>query len=180
MRATGSHTVVLDDVLIPDAAIALTRPADVWHPVWNIVLGVALPLITSAYLGVADAAVDVARAVVAGRTEAHVTQLLGEMLNAHGTAADVIAMMFVDSDNFSFDNTDEFVSRTLSRKTIATDAMIESVRLALEVTGGFGYTRNSDIERLYRDIHGCLFHPLSRAKQIQITGRVAQGLSPVG
>jgi acyl-CoA dehydrogenase len=180
MRATGSHTVVLDDVFVPDSAIALTRPADVWHPIWNTVLGAALPLITSAYLGVADAAVDVARASVAGRTEPHVTQLLGEMLNAHRTAADVIAMMFVDGDNLAFDNTDELASRTLSRKTIATDAMIQTVRLAIEVTGGFGYIRSSDLERLYRDVHGCLFHPLSRAKQTQLTGRVAQGLSPVG
>jgi acyl-CoA dehydrogenase len=102
------------------------------------------------------------------------------MLNAHRTAADVIAMMFVDSDNLTFDNTDEFASRALSRKTIATEAMIQTVRLALEVTGGFGYTRTSDLERLYRDIHGCLFHPLSRAKQTHISGRVAQGLPPVG
>ncbi len=180
MRATGSHTVVLDDVFVPDAAIALTRPADTWHPVWNTVLGAALPLIVSAYLGVADAAVDAARAAVAGRTEPHVTQLLGEMLNAHTTAADVISMMFVDADDLRFDNSDEFAGHALSRKTVATDAMIETVRLALEVTGGFGYTRNSDIERLYRDIHGCLFHPLPRAKQTQFTGRVAQGLPPVG
>jgi acyl-CoA dehydrogenase len=107
-------------------------------------------------------------------------QLLGEMLNAHRTAADVVTMMFLDADNLHFDNTDEFTSRTLSRKTVATDAMIQTVRLALEVTGGFGYTRNSDIERLYRDIHGCLFHPVQRAKQTQISGRVAQGLPPVG
>ena len=58
LRATGSHTVVLDDVFVPDAAVSLTRPADQWHPVWNIVVGAALPLIMSAYLGVADAAVE--------------------------------------------------------------------------------------------------------------------------
>ena len=179
IRATGSHTVVLDDVFVADAAIALTRPADAWHPVWNTVIGAALPLIASAYLGIADAAVDAARAAVAGRTEPHVTQLLGEMLNAHTTAADVISMMFVDADDLRFDNSDDFAAHALSRKTVATDAMIETVRLALEVTGGFGYTRNSDIERLYRDIHGCLFHPLPRAKQTQFTGRVALGLSPI-
>jgi acyl-CoA dehydrogenase len=179
MRATGSHTVVLDEVFVPDAAIALTRPADAWHPFWNTVLGAALPLITSAYLGVADAAVAAARDSVAGRTEPHVTQLLGEMLNAHTTAADVIAMMFVDGNNLHFDNTDEFASHSLSRKVVATDAMIQTVRLALEVTGGFGYTRNSVVERLYRDVHGCLFHPVLRAKQTQFSGRVAQGLSPI-
>lgn len=179
-RATGSHTVVLDDVFVPDAAISLRRPADRWHPVWNTILPAALPLIMSAYLGIADAAVDVARATVAGRTEQHVLQLLGEMLNAHTTVADVVAAMYTDADNLRFDNTHEIASRALSRKTVASDAVIDTVRLAIEVTGGIGYSRGSDLERLYRDAHGCLFHPLPRAKQTTLTGRVAQGLSPVG
>jgi acyl-CoA dehydrogenase len=180
MRATGSHTVVLDDVFIPDAAISLARPADQWHPVWNTVCGVALPLIMSAYLGIADSAVELARSAVSGRSEPHVLQLLGEMMNAHTTAADVIAAMYVDSDNLQFENTDAIASRTLSRKTVATEAVINTVRLAIEVTGGVGYTRSSDIERLYRDVHGSLFHPLPRAKQTHFTGRVALGLSPIG
>jgi acyl-CoA dehydrogenase len=179
MRATGSHTVVLDDVFVPDAAVSLIRPADQWHPIWNIVLGAALPLIVSAYLGVADSAVEIARAGVSGRSEPHIFQLLGEMMNAHTTAADIVAAMFVDSVNLQYPNTDEHASRTLSRKTVATDSLIETVRLAIELTGGLGYTRSSDIERLYRDIHGCLFHPLARAKQTHLTGRVALGLSPV-
>ena len=180
MRATGSHTVVLDDVFIPDAAISLARPADQWHPIWNIVCGAALPLIMSAYIGIADSAVELARSAVSGRSEPHVLQLLGEMLNAHTTAADVVAAMYVDSGNLQFDNTDAVASRMLSRKTVASDALIQTVRLALEVTGGLGYTRSSDIERLYRDVHGCLFHPLPRAKQTHLTGRVALGMSPVG
>ncbi len=45
LRATGSHTVVLDDVFVPDAAVSLIRPADEWHPVWNVVIGAAMPLI---------------------------------------------------------------------------------------------------------------------------------------
>jgi acyl-CoA dehydrogenase len=179
MRATGSHTVVLDDVFVPDAAIALVRPADQWHPVWNTVLGAALPLILSAYLGVADAAVEAATEAVAGRTETHVHQLLGEMLNARTIAADVVAAMYADADDLHFANTDDLSGRMLSRKTVATEALIDTVRLALEVTGGIGYTRSSDIERLYRDVHGCLFHPLPRAKQTQLSGRVALGMSPV-
>jgi alkylation response protein AidB-like acyl-CoA dehydrogenase len=179
MRATGSHTVVLDDVFVPDAAISLARPADQWHPVWNTVIGVAMPLIMSAYLGVADSAVELARTAVSGRSEPHIFQLVGEMLNAHTTAADVITAMYGDTDNLRFANTDDIASRTLSRKTVAADALIDTVRLAIEVTGGVGFTRSSDIERLYRDVHGCLFHPLARAKQTQLSGRVALGLSPV-
>jgi alkylation response protein AidB-like acyl-CoA dehydrogenase len=179
MRATGSHTVVLDDVFVPDAAISLTRPADQWHPIWNAIIGAALPLIVSAYLGVADTAVELARTAASGRSEPHVFQLLGEMLNAQTTAVDLVAAMFVDADNLQFANTDDIASRALSRKTVATDALIDTVRLALEVSGGVGYTRSSDIERLYRDVHGCLFHPLPRAKQTHLSGRVALGLSPV-
>ena len=130
MRATGSHTVVLDDVFVPDAAISLARPADQWHPVWNIVIGAAMPLIMAAYLGVADTAVDLARTAVSGRSEPHIFQLVGEMLNAHTTAADLITAMFVESDNLQFANTDDLASRQLSRKTVAADALIDTVRLA--------------------------------------------------
>lgn len=180
LRATGSHTVVLDDVFVPDDAVSLIRSAEEWHPIWNIVLGSAMPLIMSAYLGIADAAVEQARTMASARSEPHVFQLVGEMLNAHTTAADVVAAMFRDSDNLQFANTDEHASRTLSRKTVAADAAIETVRLAIEVTGGLGYSRSSDLERLYRDVHGCLFHPLPRAKQTRFSGRVALGLSPIG
>ena len=51
--------------------------------------------------------------------------------------------MFVDSDNLQFANTDEHASRTLSRKTVAADALIDTVRLAIETVGGVGYTRSS-------------------------------------
>ncbi|MGI9646010.1 MAG: acyl-CoA dehydrogenase family protein [Ilumatobacteraceae bacterium] len=180
MRATGSHTVVLDDVFVPDAAVALVRPADVWHPIWNAVLGAAMPLIMSAYVGIADAAVDTTRAMIAGREDPHVLQLAGEMVNAHTTGADLVDAMLASSDNLDFANADEHSSRTLARKTVAADSLIDTIRLAIEATGGVGYTRHSVLERLYRDVHGCLFHPLPRAKQTRFSGRVAVGLSPIG
>ena len=178
-RAPGPPPGVLDDVFVPDGAVALVRPADEWPAIWNVVLGSALPLIMAAYVGVADAAVRQAVEAVAGRSDPHVLQLVGEMLNAHTTAMDTVAAMFADADDLQFNATDVHSSRTLSRKAVASDAVIETVRLALEVTGGFGYTRSSEIERLYRDAHGCLFHPLPRAKQTTFSGRVALGLSPI-
>jgi alkylation response protein AidB-like acyl-CoA dehydrogenase len=180
LRATGSHTVVLEEAFVPDAAVSLDRPADVWHPVWNVILGAAMPLILAAYVGIADAAVDRAIEAAKGRSEPHLLQLLGEMLNAHTTAVDVVDAMFRDADDIRFPNTDVFAARALSRKTVASDALIATVRLAIEATGGVGYTRSSDLERLYRDVHGCLFHPLPRARQTTFSGRVALGFGPVG
>ena len=69
MRGTGSHTVVLDNVLVPEAAIALRRPCGAYHPVWNVVLTVALPLICAAYVGLAEATAEYARKKAAGRDD---------------------------------------------------------------------------------------------------------------
>lgn len=179
LRATGSHTVVLDDVFVPDAAVSFIRPADRWHPMWNIVLGVALPIVMAPYLGIADAAVDHARTAAATSDQPHIRQLLGEIVNAHTVARDVVAAMFTDADDLGFDNTDEYASRTLSRKTVAADAAIETVRLTLELVGGSGYFRGHDVERLLRDVHGCLFHPLPRARQTILSANVAVGKSPI-
>jgi alkylation response protein AidB-like acyl-CoA dehydrogenase len=179
LRATGSHTVVLNDVFVPDAAVSLTRPADVWHPVWDAVLGCALPLIMAPYVGIADVAVATALELVNGRQDAHIVQLGGEMLTAHVTGADAVDAMFAASDDLTFANNVDKSSLTLCRKAVAADALIRTVRLAIELVGGVGYTRSTPLERLYRDVHGCLFHPLPRAKQVIFCGRVALGLPPV-
>ncbi|WP_431951046.1 acyl-CoA dehydrogenase family protein [Nocardia lijiangensis] len=180
LRATGSHTVVLDGVFVPDAAISLIRPADVWPPLLNVVIGAAMPLVMSAYLGIADGAVHTALDLVSGRGDSHIVQLVGELSNAHITAADVVEAMFTGSENLGFANTDAYAARTLSRKTVAADALIETVRLAIETVGGIGYSRACELEMRYRDVHGCLFHPLPRAKQIRFSGHVLLGHTPLG
>jgi acyl-CoA dehydrogenase len=180
LRATGSHTVVFDDVFVPEASISLIRPADVWHPVWNTVMGCAMPLIMAAYLGIADAAAALAVSAAEGRDAPHVFQQLGEMTNRHLTAQDAVTAMFADSENLQFANTDALSSRILSRKSVAAAAIIDTVQLAAEVVGGAAFSRGNDMERLLRDAHGVVYHPLPLAKQTQFTGRVALGLPPVG
>ncbi|MGY2058385.1 acyl-CoA dehydrogenase family protein [Nocardia gipuzkoensis] len=180
LRASGSHTVVLDDVFVPDAAVSLARPATVWPPLLNVVLGAAMPLVMAAYLGIADGAVDLATALAAGRADAPTVQLAGEMATAHTTANDLVDAMFNGSENLHFANTNQYASRTLSRKTAAADALVHTVRLAIETVGGLGYSRTCELEMRYRDVHGCLFHPLPRAKQTHFTGRVLLGQSPIG
>lgn len=182
MRATGSDTVVFDGVFVPDAAVSLIRPADRWHPIWNVVMGAAMPLIMSAYLGVADAIVQRTielRGSAASPGEPHVVQMIGEMINAHVTADDLVAAMFNATDDLDFDNTDELASRVLSRKSAACEALLACARLGMEAAGGVGFSRGDQIERLFRDIHGCVYHPLPRAKQTSFTGRLALGLEPM-
>jgi acyl-CoA dehydrogenase len=67
----------------------------------------------------------------------------------------------------------------LSRKTVATEAVISTVKTAMEICGGMGFSVNVGLERLYRDVHGALYHPLPAAKQKIFSGRVATGLAPI-
>lgn len=180
MRATGSHTVVLDEVFVPDDAIALTRPAGMWHPIWSTVLGAALPLIMSSYVGVAESATERVMALAARRAERpDVAPLVGRMLNRLTVARDTVRAMIDASDDLCFENTLDHASASLSRKAIAAEAAIDTVRLALEAGGGAAYASGSGIERLFRDVHGALYHPLPAAQQERFTGRLALGLDPL-
>lgn len=180
MRGTGSDTVVLDDVFVPDESVALIRPAGAWHPVWSIVLGTALPLIMSTYVGIAGAAATRAIELAGHRAERpDVAQLTGRMLNRLTAARDTVRAMIDAADDLHFDNTPEAAAAALTRKSNATEACIDTVRIALEVGGGAAYGRQNGIERLFRDVHGALYHPLSATRQEQFTGRLALGLDPL-
>lgn len=179
MRATGSDTVVIDDVFVPDAAVALVRPADVWHPVWSVVLGAAMPLIMSSYVGVAEEAADRAIRMAGERADTELTvPLVGRMLSRLAVARDTCAAMVASSANLTFDNSLEHASSVLARKTAVAEAVIDTVRLAMEIGGGRAFATGGGIERLYRDAHGALYHPLPAHQQELFTGRVAVGLPP--
>jgi acyl-CoA dehydrogenase len=172
MRGTGSHTVVLDDVFVPEAAVALLRPAGEWHPVWATVLGAALPLIMAAYVGVAEAAAERVAGMVSGRADRpEVVAQLGRLNTRLTSARDAVAAMIADGADLRFDNTLDHADVTLRRKTTAAEACIETVRLAIELGGGRAYARSGGIERLFRDVHGALYHPLPAAQQELFTGR---------
>jgi acyl-CoA dehydrogenase len=69
MRGTGSHTVRLDGVHIPDSSIALRRPRGVFHPFFNVVLAAAMPMIMSVYLGIAQKAAHLAIKIAKARPD---------------------------------------------------------------------------------------------------------------
>lgn len=180
MRGTGSHTVVFEDVFVPDAAVSLRRPRGEWHPVWGVVLGAAMPLIMSAYVGVAEAAAE--RAVTYARRtphEPHLPYLLGEMRGALTTARLALDSMTALSNDLAFEPTLAFADDVLVRKSICAEAVKATVEKSFEVVGGVGFYRAFGLERLLRDVHGAPFHPLPEKPQQFFTGRLALGLPPV-
>ncbi len=67
MRGSGSHDVVIEDLFVPDAGVALERNAGEWHPLFQIIATLAFPLVYAVYLGVAESARDIAVEFARGR-----------------------------------------------------------------------------------------------------------------
>ena len=95
MRGTGSHDISFEDVFVPDAAVALRRPSGKWHPLIHIVAMVALPVFNAVYVGVAEAARDLAieAAKKSDATIALVQAHAGEMENELTSAQLALARM---------------------------------------------------------------------------------------
>lgn len=181
MRATGSHTVRLENVFVPEEKVTLKRPRQGWHPMFSIVCVVAIPIFTSAYMGIADAAYELALAQAKRRSqEPQVPFIVGEMQNAHTSARLAWEAAVANAANYDFTPAVDRANQTLGYKTLIAKATIETVQKALEVAGGPGFFRRLGLERLFRDVQGAAYHPMPEKKQQLFSGRLALGLDPVG
>lgn len=176
MRGTGSHHVLLKDLLVPDAAISLRRPAGEWIPFFHLYACIIpLPLVYSVYLGIAEAARDIALGSVRTRPDddglfALVGELDGELAVAQMAHRDMI-----EAAERCNDPGPETTNRVIVGRTIVGRAAIGVVEKAMEVVGGGSFYRAAGLERLFRDVQGARFHRPQERMQFQLTGRLALG-----
>lgn len=175
MRGSGSHTVVLENVFVADAAVSLKRPAGKWHPVWELVLAVAPAIYMAPYVGLVEVAVD---DVVQRERERRSAEpsLLGELLNARTMANIAWDDMVRLNGNYTCTPSLALSSEQLSRKTIVANSVRRALDLAVQITGGSAYYRACKLERLWRDGQGSQFHALPERRQLQFTALQALGL----
>jgi acyl-CoA dehydrogenase len=175
MRGTGSHDVALDRVFVPDASIALRRPAGVWSPPFHMVFLIAFSLIYAVYVGVAEAARDLALSLVQKRRDDRLVQLgVGEMETELAMAR--LALRDLVDAGARAPAGPETTNRVAISRSLAGRAAIRTVEKAMELAGGAGFYRSVGMERLYRDIQAARFHPLQEKPQLMYSGRFALGL----
>ena len=158
--------------------MSLVRPADVWHPVWSRVIGAAMPFIVATYVGIADSAVG-RGSHWPGRGAARATRRWPAGCCRASPWAATWSGAMIESAEDRFDNTDEHAAATLARKTAADEAVIDTVRLSLELAGGVGYARSTRASSASTatSTAPCSSTPPG-AKQLEFSGRLALGLSP--
>lgn len=179
MRGTGSNDVVLEGVFVPDAAVGIRRPAGRWSPAWHVVATIALPLIYSVYVGIAEAARALALRQAAGRRhETGAQQLVGLMETKLATARMALRQMIdaAAGGHMAIETTNE----VMIGRTVAGQAAIRTVEVAMEVASGAGFFRDLGLERLFRDVQAARYHPLRGDAQRQYSGRLALGVDVNG
>lgn len=175
MRSTASHDVVLENVLVPQAAVSARRPKGEWHPLYHAISMISFPIIYAVYLGVAEAARERALALVRKRrTDEHLLQAVGEMENRleSARAAHAAWVQFSKGGQAGLATT----SRSMTYRTLVARGVLGAVDAAMEVAGGAGFFRVNGLERLFRDAQGARFHPLQEGLQKALTARVALGI----
>lgn len=178
MKGTGSNSVQIEHVFIPETAIALKRPRGDYHAVWCVVLPVALPLIMSAYVGIAESAAKQARSLSANFKDAVTPYILGEMENELTTAQVLLNNMLANVNEFNFTPNMATLNEVVKRKTIVANACKNTVNKAMEACGGPGYLASFGIECLLRDVMASHFHPMQEKRQHLLTGYMAVGKEP--
>ncbi len=177
MRATASHDLILEDVFVPDAAVAMRRPRGKWHPLFHMVTMIALPLVYAVYLGVAEAARERALGIVKRRrSDLHLLQLVGELENRLA-AARVAHHAWVRLGETAQPGA-QATAEALTYRTLVGEAVLDTASAAMDVAGGAGYFRANGLERLFRDAQGARYHPLQEGLQKDFTARFALGLEP--
>ncbi len=180
MRATGSQTIVMKDVFVPEATIALKRPRQGFAPIFNVVAAVAMPFITGVYVGVAEKAVEIATPLAKKRAQdPTIRWATGEMVSAAQVAGTIHNAMVQLTNDFEFTPDLELTNRIFVLKTHAVEQAKKAVEAAMEASGGAGFYRPTGLERLLRDVQAGHYHPLPAKQQKEFAGRLALGLDPV-
>jgi alkylation response protein AidB-like acyl-CoA dehydrogenase len=175
MRATGSHDVLIEGHVVPEAAVSVKRKAGEWHPLFQIIATIAFPLVYAVYVGVAESARDLA-IELAGRKKPtrHTVDLAGRMeTELAGARLALESMLAAVRLNAPSAGT---VNEVMIGKQLATRHAIAAVEYAMEVAGGVGFYRSAGLERKFRDIQAARYHPLQAGQQAEYAGAMALGL----
>jgi alkylation response protein AidB-like acyl-CoA dehydrogenase len=175
MRGTGSHDVMIDGHVVPEAAVPLKRKAGEWHLLFQIISTIAFSLVYGVYLGVAESARDLAIDMAKKKGPNKYTIDLAGRMETELRAAQLAheSMLAAVRRN---QPSPEAVNDVMIGRTLVARHAIQAVEYAMEMAGGAGFYRAPGLERKLRDVQGARYHPLQIGPQTEFAGAMALGL----
>jgi alkylation response protein AidB-like acyl-CoA dehydrogenase len=188
MRATRSDDTVLDGAFVPDKYV-----------IRNVAAGFAgadffvLSIFAWALLGFANVYCGLARRVVELTLEHVKTKksiALTRSMAWHPQVQSDVAEMVMEleaiaaqTDAIARDWSEgvqhpDWPIKIVAAKYRAVEGAWRIVDRAMDVSGGFGMFKKSELERLFRDARAGRFHPANSALAHEVVGKLALGLNP--
>lgn len=168
MRGTGSHDLLLDGVFVPEEARIDSCEGVPNGGAETSDHGGALLHIPACYLGIAWSARDFAVKFAADYRPSslpgpiaelpHIRQKIGEMEQERITARTLLYSVADRWDRLPGERASMKPELGLA-KTVATNAAIRIVDLAMRIVGGSSLSRSLPLERMYRDVRAGLHNP---------------------
>ncbi len=177
MRASGSFATKLTDAFMKEDTIHTRfEPYDATEPLVSAIFASFLTLTGSVYVGIADRALELARQSASERTSRSTGLALSQQPAARAQIAeagmkqialDAVVETVVNELDGGLAPSPETVARWVTLRTMATDVAQSHIETARALSGGAGFTRTSEISRLYRDIAAGIHHPSQRPSAME-------------
>jgi alkylation response protein AidB-like acyl-CoA dehydrogenase len=187
MRATCSEDTLLENVFVPDKYIARVLPAGA-AGIDHFVLGIfawALLNFGNVYYGLAQRIRDITVESVKSRTSLGVTRTMAYHPTTQYKVAEMqLAMSAVepqlDAATTAWSAVDqhgpEMAPMIVAAKYNAVETAWKVADIALDLSGGFGMFKKSELERLFRDCRAGRFHPANSALTHELIAKMTLGI----
>ncbi len=189
MRATRSDDTILEGVFVPDKYIARIVPAGA-AGVDLFVLGIfAWGLIGfgNVYCGLARRAIDVEMPTLKSKSSLGLTRSMAYHAEVqHGVADMVIRLEAISAHldrvaadwSTGVDHGGAWPIKIVAAKYHAVESAWQIVDKAMDLSGGFGMFKKSELERIFRDARAGRFHPANSALTHELVGKMSLGINP--
>jgi len=187
MRATRSDDTILDNAFVPDEYIARVVPAG-GARLDHFVLGIfawALLNFGNIYHGLAQRIRDITVETVKSKTSLGLTRPMSyHPITQYKIAEIQLAMSAVepqlDAATKAWSAVDqhgpEMLPLIIGAKYNAVEVAWKVADAALDLSGGFGMFKKSELERLFRDCRAGRFHPANAALTHELIAKMTLGI----
>jgi alkylation response protein AidB-like acyl-CoA dehydrogenase len=187
MRATRSDDTVLENVFVPDEHIVRVVPAGA-AGIDHLILGIyawALLNFGNVYYGLAQRIRDLAVESLKAKKSLGVTRTMAyHPMMQYGIAEIQLMLSAVepqlDAATKAWSAVDqhgpEMAPMIVAAKYNAVEAAWKVADRAMDLSGGFGMFKKSELERLFRDCRAGRFHPANRALTHELIAKMTLGI----
>ena len=188
MRATRSDDTILEGAFVPDTHIARVVPmgfagADLF------VLSIfawALTGFGNIYYGLARRALEIAVDLVKSRGSIALTRSMAHHPEVQHHIADMVMELEAIGAQLETMARDwsegvqhpDWPIKIVAAKYRAVEGAWQIVDRAMDVSGGFGMFKKSELERLFRDARAGRFHPANSALSHEVVAKLTLGINP--